>query len=148
MDCSVAKALSVVGDRWTMLVLRETFFGTRRFEEFLTRTAAPRAILTERLKALVDEGVLDRRPMADRPDRHEYRLTEKGIDLYPVIVSLMHFGDKWLTDGEAGPPVVLQHKACGHVVMPELACPHCGAFVTARDFAASGRATTVSTAVT
>src|SRR2546428_676329 len=123
-DCSVARALSVVGDRWTMVVVKEAFMRVRRFEEFLARTGAPRPILAERLKVLVENGVLERRQYSDRPDRFEYRLTEKGRDLYPVVVSLLRWGDRWMT-GAAGPPVEVRHRGCGKVIHPELACPEC-----------------------
>src|SRR5438094_9860809 len=96
-DGSVARALSVVGDRWTMLVLREAFMRTRRFEDFQVRTGAPRPALAERLRTLVDNGVLERRRYSERPDRYEYRLTDKGRDLYPVVVSLLRWGDRWMT---------------------------------------------------
>ena len=133
-DCSVARTLSVVGDRWTLLVLREAFFRVRRFEDFQRRTGAPRPILAERLKELVDHGVLERRPYGNHPDRFEYRLTDKGLDLYPVIVSLMTWGDHWMPD-VGGPPVELRHNGCGHVVHPALACPECGEWVGPRDTA-------------
>jgi DNA-binding HxlR family transcriptional regulator len=133
-QCSVARTLSVIGDRWTMLVLRESFMGVRRFDELARRTEAPRPILADRLRVLVDEGVLERRRYGDHPDRFEYRLTEKGIDLYPVIVSLLAWGDRWMGDG--APPVELRHKRCGHVMLPELACPECGEWLGARDVTA------------
>lgn len=131
-DCSVAKALSVVGDRWTMLILREAFMRTRRFEDFQVRTGAPRPVLAERLRELVDDGVLERRRYSDRPERFEYRLTEKGRDLYPVIVSLLRWGDRWMTESES-PPVELRHRDCGATMHPELACPECGEWVTPLD---------------
>jgi DNA-binding HxlR family transcriptional regulator len=137
-DCSVAQALSVVGDRWTMLVLREAFMGVRRFEHLLAATGAPRPILADRLKVLVEEGVLERRRYSERPDRFEYRLTEKGRDLYPVVVSLLRWGDKWMNEG-SGPPVELRHRDCGHRMVPELACPHCGQWLGARDVEAVRR---------
>jgi DNA-binding HxlR family transcriptional regulator len=130
--CSVAKSLSVIGDRWTMLVLREAFLRTRRFEDFQRRTRAPRPILADRLRRLVDHGVLERRPYGNHPDRHDYRLTEKGIDLYPVIVALLQWGDRWTLDGD-DPPIEVRHRACGHIGLPELACPACGSWVGARD---------------
>jgi DNA-binding HxlR family transcriptional regulator len=120
--CSVARTLSVIGDRWTMLVLRESFMRTRRFDDFQRLTGAPRPILADRLRRLVDEGVLERRPYGNHRDRFEYRLTEKGIDLYRVIVSLLTWGDRWMPDTE-GPPVELRHKSCGEVTHPDLACP-------------------------
>jgi len=137
-DCSVAQALSVVGDRWTMLVLKEAFMRVRRFEDFLDRTGAPRPVLADRLKTLVDNGVLERRRYSERPDRFEYRLTEKGRDLWPVVVSLLRWGDKWMT-GSEGPPVEVTHKGCGHAVHPELACPECGEWVEATDMEAKAR---------
>ena len=136
--CSVARTLSVIGDRWTLLVLREAFMRTRRFEDFQRLTGAPRPILADRLRGLVEHGILERRPYGNHPDRFEYRLTEKGRDLYPVLVSLLRWGDTWMPD-DGGPPVVLRHEACGHEVHPELACPHCGEWVGARDMAATVR---------
>jgi len=130
--CSVARALSVIGDRWTILVLREAFMRTRRFEDFQARTGAPRSVLTERLKALVGEGVLERVPYSNHADRFEYRLTEKGRDLYPILIGLLRWGDKWASDG-AGPPVELRHKDCGATMVPELACPSCGGWIEATD---------------
>ena len=134
-DCSVARALSVVGDRWTMVVLREAFMRVRRFEDFQARTGTPRPILADRLKTLVENGVLERRQYSERPERFEYRLTEKGLDLYPVVVSLLRWGDRWMTDRD-GPPVELRHRACGHAMLPELACPECGDWLEARDIEA------------
>jgi DNA-binding HxlR family transcriptional regulator len=142
-DCSVAQALSVVGDRWTMLVLKEAFMRVRRFEDFLERTGAPRPVLAERLKALVDNGVLEKRRYSERPDRFEYRLTEKGLDLWPVVISLLRWGDKWMS-GKQGPPVEVRHKACGHSTHPELACPECGEWLTATDMEAKSRRDRVS----
>ena len=133
-DCSIAKALSVVGDRWTLLVLREAFVRNRRFEDIQARTGAPRPVLAERLKTLVENGILERRRYSERPDRYEYRLTPKGIDLYPVLVSLMQWGDRWMTDGPV--PVEIRHRECGEIVQPGLACPSCGEFVGARDMEA------------
>jgi DNA-binding HxlR family transcriptional regulator len=134
--CSIARTLSVIGDRWTLLVLREAFLRTRRFEDFQERTGAPRPVLAERLRVLVDQGVLERRRYHERPPRDEYRLTEKGIDLYPVLVSLLGWGDRWMAD-DLGPPVELRHKGCGAVMVPELACPACGEWVSARDVEAA-----------
>jgi DNA-binding HxlR family transcriptional regulator len=123
--CSVARALSVVGDRWTLLVLREAFLRTRRFEDFQRRLGASRAIVADRLDKLVAEGVLERRLYQERPPRHEYRLTEKGLDLYPVVASLAAWGDRWMDGGE-GRPVLLVHRGCGAVTTARLACSECG----------------------
>jgi DNA-binding HxlR family transcriptional regulator len=129
--CSIARSLAVVGDRWTLLLVRECFRGTRRFEDFCVTTGAARHIVAERLDALVAADVLERRPYSQHPERFEYRLTEKGRDLYPVIISLMAWGDRWAGD-EHGPPVTLTHAACGEPVTPELVCPVCHEPVDAR----------------
>lgn len=132
MPCSVARTLEVTGEWWTYLVLRDLFQGMRRFDDLQRRSGIARNILSDRLRTLVEHGIVDRRLYQAKPDRYEYRLTDKGIDLYPVLVALMRWGDRWAA-GEAGPPVVLTHKACGHDVMPELTCPHCHERVGARD---------------
>jgi DNA-binding HxlR family transcriptional regulator len=133
--CSIARALSVVGDRWTLLVLREAFLRTRRFEDFQARLGATRHVLADRLQKLVGHGILERLQYQGRPPRFEYRLTEKGRDLYPVIVALLGWGDRWMADG-AGPPVELVHRRCGHQMIPVPTCPHCGEAVGARDVTA------------
>ncbi|MDJ0343596.1 helix-turn-helix domain-containing protein [Streptomyces sp. H10-C2] len=131
-QCSVARALSVVGDRWTLLVLRDAFHGVRRFEDFQTSTKASRPVLTERLATLVEHEVLRRIRYQERPERYEYRLTEKGVGLYPVIVSLLAWGDRWMA-GDEGPPLRLRHDCCGGTATPELACPDCGELIDPRD---------------
>ena len=93
-DCSLARSLAVVGDRWTLLVLREAFLRTRRFDDFEAKLGIARRVLSERLALLVDEGILKKLPYQDNPPRFEYRLTDKGLDLYPVIISLVHWGDR------------------------------------------------------
>ena len=122
--CSVARSLSVIGDRWTLLLLRQSFLGTRRFGDFLAALGISRPLLKERLDKLVEDGVLRRVRYQDRPPRDEYRLTEKGLDLYPVIASLVAWGDRWM-DGEDGPPLELTHRPCGHTMVPVQVCPHC-----------------------
>jgi DNA-binding HxlR family transcriptional regulator len=133
--CSIARTLSVIGDRWTMLVLREAFLRTRRFEDFQSHLGATRHVLADRLQKLFDNDVLERVQYQERPVRHEYKLTEKGRDLYPVIVALLGWGDRWMVD-EHGPPIELVHRSCGHQMVPVPTCPHCGEQVTARDVAA------------
>jgi DNA-binding HxlR family transcriptional regulator len=135
LTCSVARSLSVVGDRWTLLVLRDAFLGVRRFEDFQRDLGTTRHRLADRLRKLVRHGLLERVRYQSRPARFEYRLTEKGRDLYPVIVSLTRWGDRWMA-GKAGVPVELVHKGCGHTIMPALACPECGEPVGARDMLA------------
>jgi DNA-binding HxlR family transcriptional regulator len=124
-DCSIARTLSVVGDSWTMLVVRELFNGNRRFNGLLEATRAPSAILSERLSTLELEGIVEKRPYSSRADRFEYRLTGKGRDLYPVLLTLMAWGDRWMTDG-GPPPVRLQHVSCGRETHPHLSCSECG----------------------
>jgi DNA-binding HxlR family transcriptional regulator len=123
--CPIARALSVVGDRWTMLILREAFLGTRRFEDLQQRTGAARNLLSDRLEKLVAQGVLERRPYQEKPTRYEYRLTEKGLDLYPVMMALVRWGDRWLDDGR-GRPIEHRHKRCGQVMQMEAVCSECG----------------------
>jgi DNA-binding HxlR family transcriptional regulator len=120
--CSVAGTLSVVGEKWSLLVLREAFFGVRRFADFQRVLGAPRAVLTDRLATLVEQGILRRVPYQAEGERqrHEYRLTQKGIDLYPTLVALMQWGDRYLADGDQ--PVELEHKDCGATVHLALVC--------------------------
>ena len=101
--CSVARALEAIGDRWTMLVIRDAFVGVRRFDEFQERLGIARNVLTDRLSRLVDEGILEKHEYQERPQRFEYRLTPKGVDLFPVLVSLMKWGDRHAPE-ENGPP--------------------------------------------
>lgn len=122
--CSVAGTLSVVGEKWSLLVLREAFLGTRRFADFQRILGVPRAVLTERLTTLVDRGILLRSPYRAEGarQRYEYRLTQKGLDLYPTLVALMHWGDKYLS-GQAPPPVELRHRGeCDAPVRLALVC--------------------------
>jgi DNA-binding HxlR family transcriptional regulator len=132
MDCSIAQALDVVGEWWSLLILRDAFQGVRRFEDFQRRLGVARNVLSERLQRLVDEGVIERRLYQSKPDRYEYRLTDKGLDLYPVIIGLLRWGDKWAS-GTDGPPLILSHRQCGHDVTPVLSCPACGEELGARD---------------
>jgi DNA-binding HxlR family transcriptional regulator len=136
LPCSIARTLEVIGDRWSILILRDAFRGVRRFDDLQRDLGIARNILTDRLNTLVDAGILERRKYQDQPERFEYRLTEKGLDLYPVLIGLMRWGDKWAPVSKQGPPVVLTHKTCEHDVMPVLVCPHCQERVTARDMRA------------
>ena len=129
--CSLARAMAVVGDRWTLLILREAFLKVRRFEAFQTNLGIARRLLTERLTGLVDDGILERVPYPERPLRHEYRLTAKGLDLYPVLLSLVHWGDAYYSD-EAGPPVIHRHRHCGNDFRSVLCCSECGEPLDAR----------------
>ena len=120
--CSVAGTLAVVGEKWSLLVLREAFLGVRRFADFQQALGAPKAVLTDRLATLVQEGVLRREPYQAEGSRqrHEYRLTAKGRDLYPTLVALMEWGDRYLADGP--PPLALDHRGCGAPVRVALRC--------------------------
>jgi DNA-binding HxlR family transcriptional regulator len=113
-----------------MLVIREAFNGVRRFDDFQGRLGIARNVLAARLQSLVDHGVLERRQYQDRPPRCEYRLTEKGRDLYPVLVSMLSWGDRWMA-GPEGPPLKLTHE-CGHDPDATLVCGHCGEKLDAR----------------
>jgi DNA-binding HxlR family transcriptional regulator len=125
--CSIARTLQVVGEKWALLAVREVFLGNRRFDEMIRRTGAPRDTLAARLRSLVSAGILERRQYAEHPARFEYLLTEAGLDLYPIIVTLMAWGDQHLA-GVDGPPLVLQHG--DHALAPRLVCAECGAQVT------------------
>lgn len=122
---SVGRALALVGERWSLLILRETFFGVRRYAEFARNLAIPRPTLSTRLKTLVDAELLDRVRYATDPDRYEYRLTQAGRELFPAIVVLMRWGDKYLA-GPEGPPILLRHNDCGEIAESYVACGHCG----------------------
>jgi DNA-binding HxlR family transcriptional regulator len=131
-NCSIARSLETIGERWTLLILRDAFLGTRRFDDFQKSLGVARNVLTVRLKSLVDTGLLERRRYQERPERYEYRLTEKGIDLWPVIVSMMQWGD--VHGGNvAGPPMVLEHRGCGGGVDAHRICDRCGERLGARD---------------
>jgi len=135
LECSIARTLSVIGDRWTLLVLRNAFLGTRRFDDFQAQLGVTRHRLADRLAKLVEHGVLRRERYQDNPPREEYRLTEKGRDLYGVIATLAGWGDRWMA-GEQGAPVERVHRRCGRVAALRLTCEHCGEPVTARDMEA------------
>jgi DNA-binding HxlR family transcriptional regulator len=130
-NCSLARALSVVGDRWTLLILRDAFLKVRRFEDFQSRLGIARRVLAERLTGLVEDHVFEKVAYQERPTRYAYRLTKKGLDLYAVVLSLVHWGDTYYA-GADGPPVVLRHKACGHDFRSMLTCSECGEAIDAR----------------
>jgi DNA-binding HxlR family transcriptional regulator len=122
-NCAIGAAVAIIGERPSFLVLREAFNGVRRFDEMRRRTGLPRQVLSDRLARLVREGLLRKVPYQDsgQRGRHEYRLTGKGLDLYPVLVALMEWGDRHEV-GTAGPPVLLQHRDCGEPVRLRLTC--------------------------
>ena len=122
MECSIARTLDVIGERWSLLIVRDAFYGLRRFDDFRRDLGIARNILTDRLATLTELGVFERRQYEQRPPRYEYVLTEKGRDLLPVILAMMKWGDRWESDE---PPVTLTHLACGHETQPVVACEHC-----------------------
>lgn len=129
--CSIARTLSVIGDRWTLMVLRDCFLGIRRFEGFEESLGITRHVLADRLKKLTDAGVLTKVPYGEAPIREEYRLTEKGLDLYPVLMSIVRWGDTHMA-GARGAPLVHRHKDCGRTMHGELVCSECGEPLDAR----------------
>jgi DNA-binding HxlR family transcriptional regulator len=130
--CSIAGALEVVGERWSLLIVRNVFLGLRRFDQIQANLEIARNVLQTRLTRLVEQGVLERRLYQERPARYEYRLTEKGLDLWPTVVALMQWGDRH-TPPAAGPAVVLEHRGCGGRVDEHRICEKCGTPLTARE---------------
>jgi DNA-binding HxlR family transcriptional regulator len=124
MNCSVAQFLEVVGEWWSLLIVRDAFLGVRRFDDFQIRLGISRNILTARLDALVDHGILKRVPYEDHPPRSEYRLTAKGRGLWHAVIAMRQWGDRW--EAPAGPRLQLRHTACGHVAQAVAVCSHCG----------------------
>jgi DNA-binding HxlR family transcriptional regulator len=133
--CSVASTLEVIGDRWTLLVIREAFLGTRRFADFQERLGVARTVLSDRLSRLTEDGVLARVRYQERPERFEYRLTPKGLDLWPVLHALMQWGDRYLMD-EDERPLIVRHRDCGGELDDRRICTRCGQAVELRDLRA------------
>lgn len=123
--CSIARAMPLIGDSWTMLIIRGVFFGLHRFTELQQSLDINRNRLTERLNLLVENGIMEKCLYDEARGRYEYRLTEKGTDLYPVLVSIVGWGDKWLADKD-GPPLQYVHKTCSKVMQPKYHCDCCG----------------------
>lgn len=130
--CSIARSLAVVGERWTILILRNAFMGTRRFDDFQQQLGITRHRLSDRLTKLVEMGVMEKVTYQEKPLRNEYRLTPMGRDWYQVQLAIVAWGDKWLSDAK-GPPMLYLHKQCGNVFTPTLSCSECGEKVQARD---------------
>jgi DNA-binding HxlR family transcriptional regulator len=133
LDCSIARSLELIGERWSLLVIRDVFLGNRRFDEIQAELGIARNVLASRLGRLLDEGILEKRPYQERPLRYEYFLTEKGLDLWPVLVALMAFGDKHGLPEGVEPPVRIVHKQCGGAVNDRRICERCGAELNVRD---------------
>jgi DNA-binding HxlR family transcriptional regulator len=131
MHCSIAQSLEIVGEWWTLLILRDSFLGVRRFEDFVARLGIARNVLTSRLDTLVEAGILERRPYDAARGRFDYILTDKGRALWPVMTALRQWGDEWLL-GEGNEPVLLEHRACGEPITAVLVCDRCGEPLDAR----------------
>jgi DNA-binding HxlR family transcriptional regulator len=127
LDCVVAETIDVIGDRWTLLIMRDAFFGVRRFDDFQTDLKISRNVLTDRLNRLVAHGILKTVPYQEHPPRHEYRLTDKGRDLFDVLMAIWRFGDKW---EHADTARVVIHDACGEATHMVPACEVCGEVLT------------------
>ena len=130
--CTIARSADVLGDDWILLVMRQACLGTRRFEDFQRALGIGRSILTAKLNRLVAEGMLRRVEYQQRPVRHEYRLTDKGRDVYPILAAMAAFGDRWLT-GEEGTPLVLHHTTCHHDMHAVLVCSECDSPLDVRE---------------
>jgi DNA-binding HxlR family transcriptional regulator len=123
-NCSIARALELVGERWTILVLRDVFLGVRRFDALQRNLGVARNVLAARLERLVAEGILEKVAYQERPQRYEYVLTDKGLDFWPVMVELLQWGDRYAA--KAGPPVVIRHRDCGGMLGERRVCTRCG----------------------
>jgi DNA-binding HxlR family transcriptional regulator len=145
MDCSVAQCLEVIGEWWSMLVVRDAFLGVTRFDDFQRRLGISRNILQQRLARLVDAGVLVRVPYSEHPPRHDYKLTDKGRDLWPVLTAMRQWGDRHAAP--SGPPLYVVHKACGSAGEAAFVCCSCEEPLGPRDVdvvAGPGRAPLMS----
>ncbi|REE97068.1 winged helix-turn-helix transcriptional regulator [Thermomonospora umbrina] len=123
-NCSIARSLEIVGDRWTLLVIRTAFEGVRRFDDFADHLGMARNVLADRLNRLCEEGILRRHRYQERPERFEYRLTRKGVELWPTMMSLLKWGDRHYA--ENGPPAIISHRGCGGSLTEQLTCDACG----------------------
>ncbi|MCB0976156.1 MAG: helix-turn-helix transcriptional regulator [Acidimicrobiales bacterium] len=122
--CTIARSASVLGDHWNLLIIRQACLGTRRFDEFQEALGTGRNILTQRLNTLVEQGLLTRVQYQDNPPRNEYRLTDKGRDVYPILAAMAAWGEKWMT-GPEGTPLVLHHEECGNDMHGVVVCSEC-----------------------
>jgi DNA-binding HxlR family transcriptional regulator len=125
MQCSIAQTLEIIGEHWTMLVLRDCFLGFRRFDDFVARLGIARNVLSARLDTLVDAGILERRPYDEGRRRYDYVLTDKGLALWPVLTTLRQWGDEWLL-GKGNEPILLEHRDCGDLSHAVMTCDSCG----------------------
>ena len=131
MHCSVAQSLEVIGEWWTLLILRDAFLGVTRFDDFASRLGIARNVLTTRLDTLVDNDVLTRVPYDQARGRYDYRLTDKGRALLPVLTAIRQWGDEWILGADQA-PIVVEHTTCGHISRGVLTCDHCHEELTTR----------------
>ena len=132
MTCSIARSLAVAGEPWSPLVIRDVFIGINRFDDLQRDLGISRKVLAERLKHLVEAGMLERRPYSERPLRHEYALTPMGSQFVDVLMAMVAWGDRW-TAGDAGPPVLYRHHACGQITHVEPHRAACGEILRSTD---------------
>ena len=132
MACSLARSLDVAGEWWTPLIVRDVWFGARRFEDIQRDLGLSRKVLADRLRTLVAEGILERRPYQEQPLRHKYVLTDKGRELMEAFFALMAWGDRWTAD-RVGPPMVLRHESCGEAAQAQVTCSSCGKPLRAKE---------------
>jgi len=129
--CSIARSLTIFGDKWTLLIIRDAFRRLSRFSDFQKSLGIPKHRLSDRLNRLVDAKILQKELYDEKRKRYEYKLTQKGLDLYPVLMTLVQWGDQWLCD-EDGPPIIFKHTECGHISTPQYACNHCAHDISAK----------------
>jgi len=132
MECSIARTLAVAGEPWSPLVIRNVYIGIDRFEDIRRSLGISRKVLADRLRTLVEAGLLEAHPYSERPLRHRYALTAQGLELVDVLMAMVAWGDRW-TAGDAGPPILYRHHACGKVAHVEPVCSECGEPMHATD---------------
>lgn len=131
-QCSIARASDLIGDGWTLLILRELFWGQTRFEQLTAKTGMASNVLATRLRKLLEAGIIEKTVVPEDGRRFDYALTKKGLDLFPVVMAVMAWGDKW-APGDAGPLIELRHRSCGKKTKPGLVCSACGEALTPSD---------------
>lgn len=132
MDCPIARSLAILGDRWTLLIIRNAFLKVRRFDDFQSQLGITRHVLAERIKRLVDHEIFEKVIYNQSHNRYEYKLTEKGKALYPIIVSISIWGNKWNNENTEYSEIYYVHTSCHNQIVPKLVCPCCNEEVDSR----------------